>query len=531
MSSVSLASLVAATGGAQPAALPGAQLGTAIEAVVLEQIGTLANMPVLPAAPASAQPADVATVVQSLATAIVRDAAARQNGLAPLYADLEAALARPDASLPQPVRAAAGQLLALRLDPGVAIDLDANDIKTALAQAGLAAASDADGNASPTVGSGDLKSALLSLQGALKSWIDDAPTTETATTAATEPAAAPPSQAEPQPAAATPADTPTATPAATPAAGPMPPYRNAPTGPQAPAAVTLPPDAAPPDIAVHLLAATNAALPIAIAPDGAAPGNSLAPLYADLEAVLAQPAANLPQPVRTAANQLLGLRPDPGVAIEVDSNNSKSTSARAGLAAAADTSGNASSTAGSGDLQGALQSLQDALQDWIDGAAPSSTSAAAPASTTAPAAAPPSQTEPQPPDTPAAARGAAPMPPYRNAPTVPQAPAATTVPPDAAPRDLACISLRRPMRRSRATPCCRSRPCRKARRAARRAPTRRRHAQPSTFRWSRRKAPASPNSASSAMAGGGRAPTYGRWGGRASPSISSRSVRCMPPSR
>ena len=49
--------------------------------------------------------------LQAAVTAMVRDAVAKQNGLAPLMADVEAALTRPD--VPQPVRAAAAQLLAL----------------------------------------------------------------------------------------------------------------------------------------------------------------------------------------------------------------------------------------------------------------------------------------------------------------------------------------------------------------------------------------------------------------------------------
>ena len=61
---------------------------------------------------------DVAALLRSAVTGIVRDAAARQDGLAPLYADLEAALARPDSGLPPAVRIAAEQLLALRLSGG-----------------------------------------------------------------------------------------------------------------------------------------------------------------------------------------------------------------------------------------------------------------------------------------------------------------------------------------------------------------------------------------------------------------------------
>jgi hypothetical protein len=67
--------------------------------------------------PSGGQP-DLAALLRLAVTGIVRDAAARQDGLAPLYADLEAALARPDSGLPPAVRGAAGQLLALRLAGG-----------------------------------------------------------------------------------------------------------------------------------------------------------------------------------------------------------------------------------------------------------------------------------------------------------------------------------------------------------------------------------------------------------------------------
>ncbi len=193
--------------------------------------------------------------MQALAEIIVRDAAARQNGLAPLYADLEAALTRPGAELPQPVREAANLLMALRLDPGTGADLSASDIKSALAQAGLATGAATD----TLVAGADLKTTLLTLQDALATWVDQAATAAPEANPGAAQLPAGPAQQAMHPA-------------------PLPPFRGAPTVPQAPVEASLPPDAQPLDVALHLLTATNAALArhtllqIASLPD--APGGS-----------------------------------------------------------------------------------------------------------------------------------------------------------------------------------------------------------------------------------------------------------------
>ncbi len=172
----------------------------------------------------------------SAATVILREAAATQGSLTTLYSNLEAATTTPAAALPTPVLDAAKQLFAMRLDitPGQSIDADA--VKVALTQSGLmtglpvAALSPQNGEAS------DLGTALIILRQALKNWLDQQshPTTASA----------------PQgPAPATARST-----------VPMPPYRGAPSTPQAPAAPSLSAALLPREQAVALLGQTDAAI-------------------------------------------------------------------------------------------------------------------------------------------------------------------------------------------------------------------------------------------------------------------------------
>src|SRR5262245_51657057 len=102
-------------------------------------------------------------------TQAVRNAAARQNGLSPLMADVAAAAELE--MLPAPVRAAAQQVLALRtpLRP----DLTANDIKQAFARSGLFLEARLAASA-PSEPMPDLKAALSVLRQALGSWLEAA---------------------------------------------------------------------------------------------------------------------------------------------------------------------------------------------------------------------------------------------------------------------------------------------------------------------------------------------------------------------
>lgn len=98
---------------------------------------------------------------QAVATAR-SEAAGRQAGAAPMFADLERAMASP--TLPQPVRAAIAQLLSMRLPTGA---LSGETVRTAVAQSGLfleANLAAAPGSAAGAPPAPDMKSALLVLR-------------------------------------------------------------------------------------------------------------------------------------------------------------------------------------------------------------------------------------------------------------------------------------------------------------------------------------------------------------------------------
>lgn len=175
--------------------------------------------------------------LQAAVTAMVRDAVAKQNGLAPLMADVEAALTRPD--VPQPVRAAAAQLLALRVETSTPVT--ASDIKAALVRSGIAGDPATLQPALP--GSSDLKTALLALKDAFTNWAaGDEGISDPKAAAARTPA---------------PASAPLPLPAR---ANLPPPHRLAQTVPQPPQPASLPEDAGAREVAQHLLSKTDGAL-------------------------------------------------------------------------------------------------------------------------------------------------------------------------------------------------------------------------------------------------------------------------------
>jgi hypothetical protein len=249
--------------------------------------------PHIPAAP---------TASAALAQA-VRASAMRQNGLAPLFADVQAAMT--SSLLPAPVRQVAAALLALR--PTLDGEFKANDVKQALVRSGLffearvaatvlptlrptrdgkpdvedakqtserarlffeapKAAASAKA-ASPPVAADDLKATLTVFRQVVKTWL-----------AAEDTAAKPildlpellqsPSIAVGKP--SPPSLAPTATPAAEIGAkpkppgvamtAPPPPYRGAPPAPQPPAVISIAPDASPHETAKQLLVETDAVL-------------------------------------------------------------------------------------------------------------------------------------------------------------------------------------------------------------------------------------------------------------------------------
>lgn len=105
----------------------------------------------------------MAALTEALATA-----ATRQNGLAPLFADLEALLARPE--LPQSVRDAAQALMNLRLPANA---LNGATLQQAVARSGVfLEAMLASGKLPADVAASDnIKSALQALRGALQSYL------------------------------------------------------------------------------------------------------------------------------------------------------------------------------------------------------------------------------------------------------------------------------------------------------------------------------------------------------------------------
>ena len=112
-----------------------------------------------------------------MATA-VRGAAMRQNSLAPLFADLAVAVQSP--ALPEAVRQAAGQVLALRLP--IQDGLSAATLKQAFQRSGLFLESRLADDAATVVPADDLKAALGVLRQVLKVWLDAEPNGKGATT-------------------------------------------------------------------------------------------------------------------------------------------------------------------------------------------------------------------------------------------------------------------------------------------------------------------------------------------------------------
>jgi hypothetical protein len=125
------------------------------------------------------EPSRIVSPQQALGDA-VRSAAVRQSGLAPLIADIEQAVQLPPNAVPPPVRAAAVQLLALRVP--LDQDLAAADVKQAFVRSGVlleskVAAETRAARASPSaptptepLPSGDLKAALIVFRQVLKAW-------------------------------------------------------------------------------------------------------------------------------------------------------------------------------------------------------------------------------------------------------------------------------------------------------------------------------------------------------------------------
>jgi hypothetical protein len=234
-----------------------------------------ASAPTASALPPAAAPEAELTPPRALAQA-VRVAAARQGGLAPLFADAGEMLK--SAALPAPVRAAVAQLLGLRVP--LDQNLTAADVKQAFVRSGVlleprlaaAAAGAAASDAPPGAAPADLKATLLALRQALKTFVAEAPQPTPATLIKTDPLLPLPAGAS---AALSPEDAETiarsvsalltkvataSSGAANPSINPPPPYRGAPLTAQAPVPAAKLESAAPRAAAERLIAETDAAL-------------------------------------------------------------------------------------------------------------------------------------------------------------------------------------------------------------------------------------------------------------------------------
>lgn len=114
-------------------------------------------------------PSTTAASPQAALAQAVRSAAVQQDGLAPLLANVAAAMKL--AGLPDPVRAAAAQLLAFRLPTDEPIKAD--DVARALARSGLFLEAGLAGGAAAarTSPAGDMKAALVALRAALAAMV------------------------------------------------------------------------------------------------------------------------------------------------------------------------------------------------------------------------------------------------------------------------------------------------------------------------------------------------------------------------
>jgi hypothetical protein len=240
---------------------PGTRVEVNIGGTAANPSVTITPLPadMAPTRPMQAPTSNVSTP-QQLAASIVGDAAARQNGLAPLYADL-AALAQRGVPLPAPVIAVARQLLDAPIDLASKTTVSAAEIKSALMQSGLvattaaamsptAAALTAAATATPAAPPAQLAGLTLLLgllRRSLTNWTEaeqvDAPQADV-TMAAARATLAPAADAGQTPR----------------AAAPPPPFRNGPTVSQPVAQATLPEEISGPALAQHLLDRTEAAI-------------------------------------------------------------------------------------------------------------------------------------------------------------------------------------------------------------------------------------------------------------------------------
>jgi hypothetical protein len=222
----------------------------AIDAAAVRALALIDAGQIAPAStPATvAEPPPTVAPMQQVVAAAAQAAATEQTGLAPLFADLAAALRAPDLPPAVAVAAARVQALAEPLDPPPT----AATLRAATGQSGLLLEATVAATGAPPPG--DLKAALLGLRQTLASALEAAPTPAAASAPAAAVAAqSPPSLAQPSSprAAALPAHA---------EPPPSPPYRDAPLRAQPPAAARLPADATAETLVRALLEDVNGAL-------------------------------------------------------------------------------------------------------------------------------------------------------------------------------------------------------------------------------------------------------------------------------
>ncbi|HZP78462.1 MAG TPA: flagellar hook-length control protein FliK [Pseudolabrys sp.] len=190
-------------------------------------------------------------------------------------------------------------------------------------------------------------------------------------------------------------------------------------------AQTVPP---PQASAAQVPAAAVQKLAAALVGDAATRQDSVAPLYADLQAVLTQPDLPIPPKIVALAQQLFGLRLDVGSKTMVTASEIKTAVLRSGLVgepeiAVASTAPAAVPQSTPADLKSVLVALRLALQGWVDAEEPAMAALVAPLVAKG--------------DDKPAARASVPMPPFRNAPTSAQAAASTSLSSTMSMRELA----------------------------------------------------------------------------------------------
>jgi hypothetical protein len=277
--SVTIIAPSANTSATAPATVPAQQPATQIAASITDHaagtstpLAHTSDAPVLapnaPQTPAAILRAADPTVALANAT---RLAAARQTGLAPVFAEAAEAVQAP--GVPPAVRQAAAQLLALRapfysVDEDGIVRISAATVQKAVTSAGLFLEARLDaqatGQATPaataTATSADIKAVLFTLRDALKAWLDPQSPLQSVVQGALQELTEPTANAGPAASVKPDEMIALAKSLAAEAKVPPPPYRNAPTQGQQPTPAAVPSDAPAKLLGHALLEETSGAI-------------------------------------------------------------------------------------------------------------------------------------------------------------------------------------------------------------------------------------------------------------------------------